>query len=122
MSFLMNSHENFDPTASEAVDPAGEASVFSGKVAHFVCQHRAKLCGIERAQHRESDDEIIGLPAKHSKLRDLNDARIEVAGEKYVMDLWTVQGCGHFMHEIEKRGGLFALQLGAVRHGQRYPK
>lgn len=114
MSFLMYSHENFDPTASETIDPAGEASVFSGKVAHFVCQHRAKLCRVERAQHREADHEIVGLPTKHSELRDLNDARVEVAREKYVMHFWTIQRRGHFMHEIEKGGRLFASQLGAI--------
>src|ERR1041384_4990924 len=98
MPFPADCDENFDPPASESIDPAGEASVFAGKMAHFVREHCAKLCGIECPQHRQSDDEIVGLPAKHSKLRDLNDARVEVAGQKYVMNLWTIQGCGHFVH------------------------
>src|SRR5215216_357143 len=122
MSLQVYPRQHLDPTPSHAINPPGKATMLAGEVAHFMREHRAKLGRSECSQQGKAHDQVVVEPAKHSKLRNLHDRRIEVAADEHVMNLWSIELGRDFMNQIKQRGRLMALQLRAVRLGKRYPQ
>src|SRR5215208_7057052 len=115
MSFLLDPGENLNPALTQTIDPTCKTTVFPRQMAYFVCEYRTKLGRIERTQQRKTNHQVITQPAKHAKLRALNDRGVVFVRDQHVMDLWTIECLAHFTNQIKSRRCLLARHAGAVR-------
>src|SRR6185295_13651690 len=100
MPLVVHARKNLVPALSYAINPPEKATMLAGEVPHFMCEHGTKLRRCECSQEGKTHDQIVVEPAKHSKLWNLHDRRVKVAGNQHVMNLWAIEFGRDFTDQV----------------------